>query len=65
MSSTERHTRRLSITLTREQYRELERVARHKRVSRAWVVRDAVDQYLEAQMPLFSSRTISSSDSGE
>ena len=67
MSSTERHTTstRLSITLNQEQYREIKRVAKRKRVSHAWVVRDAVDQYLEAQAPLFYGRPSSSSDAAE
>ena len=63
MSSTKRGTAstRLSITLTQDQYRELERVATRKRVSLAWVVRYAVDLYLEAQSPLFAGRINSSS----
>ena len=67
MSSAKRHTTstRLSITLTQEQHREIKRVAKRKCVSRAWVVRDAVGQYLEAQAPLFSGRTSSSSDAAE
>jgi predicted transcriptional regulator len=48
---------RFSITLPREQHKELDRLAERKRVSLAWVIRDAVDQYLEAQAPLFRSRT--------
>ena len=67
MSSTKRHntSTRLSITLTQKQHREIKRVAKRKRVSRAWVVRDAVDQYLEARAALLSSRTSSSSDAAE
>ena len=33
----------------------LERVARQKKVYVAWVVRDAVDRYFEADTPLFRS----------
>ena len=47
---------RLSITLTQEQHREIKRIAKRNRVSRAWIVRDAVGQYLEAPAPLFSGR---------
>ena len=44
---------RLSVSLAREDYRELEEISRDKRVSVAWVVRDAVATYLESRNPLF------------
>jgi len=37
---------RLSISLPKEDKQALERIAESKRVSLAWVIRDAVTQYL-------------------
>lgn len=45
---------RASITFPANLYSELERIAEEKKVSVAWVVRDAVEKYVEAQYPLFS-----------
>lgn len=44
---------RVSVGFSRTDYAELEIVARDKRVSVAWVVRDAVSGYLAARSPLF------------
>lgn len=46
---------RASVSFPGEHYVELERLASRKKVSVAWVVRDAVDKYLAAQMPLFNN----------
>lgn len=46
---------RVSITLPSEHHDDLQRLAARKRVSLAWVVRDAVERYLENQAPLFRS----------
>jgi metal-responsive CopG/Arc/MetJ family transcriptional regulator len=40
---------RASISLPPELYKEVERIARTKKVSIAWVVRDAVEKYLESE----------------
>ena len=48
---------RVSITIPSEHYDELQRLATRKRVSLAWVVRDAVERYLGDQAPLFRSST--------
>ncbi|KFX64042.1 hypothetical protein KBK24_0120490 [Burkholderia sp. K24] len=37
---------RASVSLPREIHAELEQIARSKRVSLAWVIRDAAEQYL-------------------
>jgi hypothetical protein len=42
---------------SRSRYNELERIADGKRVSVAWVVREAVDEYLVSQAPLFGRPT--------
>lgn len=39
---------RLSVTLPPDHYREMQHLASRKKVSMAWVIRDAVDQYLAA-----------------
>ena len=44
---------RASVTFPADLYAELERIAEEKKVSVAWVVRDAVEKYVEAQYPLF------------
>jgi len=46
-------TVRLSVSVPQKQYMELQQIAAEKRVSLAWVVRDAVLQYLSARTPLF------------
>jgi hypothetical protein len=43
--------------IPRSRYNELERIADGKRVSVAWVVREAVDEYLVSQAPLFGRPT--------
>jgi len=44
---------RLSVTLPPETYDSLERIARKKKVSLAWVVRDAAERYVSDELPLF------------
>lgn len=44
---------RISVTVPATDHHELERIAEARRVSLAWVVRDAITQYLAAQEPLF------------
>jgi metal-responsive CopG/Arc/MetJ family transcriptional regulator len=43
---------RASISLPPELYRGVEEIARTKKVSIAWVVRDAVEKYLESEKPV-------------
>lgn len=43
---------RLSVSLTAEQHRELNELARKNRVSVAWVIREAIDRLLKEDMPL-------------
>lgn len=43
---------RLSVSLSAEQHRELNEIARKNRVSVAWVVREAVDRLLKDDLPL-------------
>lgn len=44
---------RITISISPDNYAEIQRIAKAKRVSASWVVRDAVDKYLAAEMPLF------------
>jgi metal-responsive CopG/Arc/MetJ family transcriptional regulator len=44
---------RASVSFPRNVYLELERIAEAKRVSVAWVVRDAAERYVTDQWPLF------------
>lgn len=48
---------RASISFPSELYRTLEEVARKKKVSLAWVVREAAEQYVADRWPLFKRRT--------
>jgi metal-responsive CopG/Arc/MetJ family transcriptional regulator len=44
---------RLSVTLPHQTYTSLERIAKKKKVSLAWVVRDATEKYVADELPLF------------
>ncbi len=46
---------RASISFPPAVYRTLEEIARKKKVSVAWVVREAAEQYVDGQTPLFGS----------
>ena len=48
---------RASISLPPELYRTLEDIAKQKKVSLAWVVRDAAEQYVGAKWPLFADES--------
>ncbi len=45
-------TARASISFPRELYETLDQIARDKKVSLAWVVRDAAEKYVNDQWPL-------------
>jgi metal-responsive CopG/Arc/MetJ family transcriptional regulator len=47
-------TTRASVSFPAELYGELERIAEAKKVSVAWVVRDATEKYIADQWPLFA-----------
>ena len=47
-------TARASVTFPAALYAELERIAEEKKVSVAWVVRDAAEKYVAEQYPLFA-----------
>jgi metal-responsive CopG/Arc/MetJ family transcriptional regulator len=47
---------RASVSFPRELYETLEEIAHEKKVSVAWVVREATEKYVADQWPLFSNR---------
>jgi metal-responsive CopG/Arc/MetJ family transcriptional regulator len=50
-------TLRASISFPRDVYETLERIAHEKKVSVAWVVRDAAEHYISDKWPLLERRT--------
>ena len=44
---------RASVSFSSDLYKTLEEIAKQKKVSVAWVVRDAAEKYVEDQWPLF------------
>lgn len=46
---------RASVTFPPDVYRTLEEIAKQKKVSVAWVVRDAAEEYVKAQWPLLAA----------
>jgi predicted DNA-binding protein len=54
--SAQKQMRRFSVSVPSEQYDDLLALARKNRVSRAWVVREAIERLLSDDMPLFHLR---------
>jgi hypothetical protein len=48
---------RASISFSPEMYETLEVIAKEKKVSLAWVVRDAAERYIAEKWPLFGKQT--------
>ena len=46
---------RASVSFPPELYRTLEELAKKKKVSIAWVLREAAEQYVSAEWPLFGN----------
>ena len=55
-SHTTEQTARASITLPVELHQTLQQIAKHKKVSLAWVMRDAAEKYVADQWPLLGGR---------
>jgi metal-responsive CopG/Arc/MetJ family transcriptional regulator len=53
-----RRMTRASVSFPTAVYEELERLAESKKVSLAWVVREAAEKYLSEQWPLFRNETM-------
>jgi metal-responsive CopG/Arc/MetJ family transcriptional regulator len=45
---------RTSVTLPSDLHASLELIAKQKKVSTAWVIRDAAEKYIAEQWPLFA-----------
>lgn len=56
IKSSSRAAVRASISFPPEVYETLEGIAEQKRVSLAWVVRDAVEKYVAEKWPLFGGK---------
>ncbi len=48
---------RATISFPPEMYETLEIIAKEKKVSLAWVVRDAAERYIAERWPLFGKQT--------
>jgi hypothetical protein len=51
----EKDSSRISVTLSKVDYEEICRLARVKKVSNAWVIRDAVGRYVAEESPLLNN----------
>lgn len=49
-------TARASVSFPVELYATLERIAEQKKVSVAWIVRDAAERYVDEQWPLLEQK---------
>jgi len=55
LTPTEGATVRATISFPSDIYQTLENIARQKKVSLAWVVREASEQYIAAKWPLLAA----------
>lgn len=53
LSKHEPRTIRASVSFPCELYETIELIAKEKKVSVAWIVRDATEKYVDEQWPLF------------
>ncbi len=54
--SRSKSTCRTSVSLPADLHRELEQIAKQKKVSLAWVIRDAAEAYVEGKWPLLKQK---------
>jgi predicted DNA-binding protein len=47
--------KRASVSLSPDMYKTLQAIANQKKVSTAWVLRDAAERYVAEQWPLFAT----------
>lgn len=58
MQPNEVKTTRASVSFPSQLYEVLQRIAEEKKVSVAWIVRDATEKYVNDQWPLFKEETM-------
>lgn len=51
-TDSEKRTVRTTVSIPKENLEELDRIAKQKKVSVAWVVRDAIEHYLTQHSPV-------------
>ena len=56
LSKRDAKTTRASVSFPNDLYETLELIAKEKKVSVAWIVRDAAEKYVNEQWPLLGSR---------
>ena len=47
---------RITVTVPPDHYEQVCRMAKSKKVSNAWIIRDAVEKYIQADTPLFAMK---------
>lgn len=47
---------RITVTVPPDHYQLVCRMAKVKKVSNAWIIRDAVEKYIQADTPLFAQK---------
>jgi metal-responsive CopG/Arc/MetJ family transcriptional regulator len=47
---------RISVTIPPDFYEQVSSMAKAKKVSKAWIIRDALEKYIEADAPLFAGK---------
>lgn len=55
-SKSDLKTTRASVSFPSDLYETLEKIAKEKKVSVAWIVRDAAEKYVNEQWPLLADR---------
>lgn len=52
-------TVRASVSFPVALYQAIEQIAKHKKISVAWVIRDAAEKYVGDQLPLLGKQEVS------
>lgn len=55
-SKSDTKTTRASVSFPHDLYETLEKIAKEKKVSVAWIVRDAAEKYVNEQWPLLADK---------
>lgn len=49
---------RITVTVPPDHYAQVCRMAKSMKVSNTWIIRDAVEKYIQADTPLFAGREV-------